>query len=69
MVDVGLTIIAVVAAPVFQVYVLPPLAVSVVLLPLHIVVVPLIKAVGFVFTVTVALAVPVHPTEFVAVTV
>ena len=43
-----------VASPVLHKYKLPPLAVSVVLFPLHKVVVPLIEAVGLIFTVTVA---------------
>ena len=48
---------------------LPPLAVRVVLFPLHIVVVPLIEAIGLVFTVIVTLVVPVHPSVLIAVTV
>ena len=67
-VDIRVTVIAVVEAPWLHKYVLPPLAVKVVLFPVHIVVVPLIEAVGMVFTVTVKLAVPMHPAAFVAVT-
>ena len=47
----------------------PPLAVKLVLPPAHIVVVPAINAVGRAFTVTVELAVFVHPLPSVTVTV
>ena len=68
-VDIGATLIIAVVSPVLHEYVLPPLAVRGVLFPLHIVVKPLIKVVGLEFTVTVTLAVPVHPSVLVAVTV
>jgi hypothetical protein len=66
---VGLTVIAAVVAPVFQEYVVPPLAVSVVLAPLQIVVVPAMAALGNGLTVTAAEAVAVQPKELVTVTV
>jgi hypothetical protein len=50
--EVGFTVIAAVAAPVLHKYVPPPLAVKVVELPLQIVFVPVIDAVGIGFTVT-----------------
>ena len=61
MVDaVGVTVIAAVVAPVFQAKLLPPDAVSVVLLPPHTTVVPAIVAVMLEFTVTVTAAVSAH---------
>ena len=50
-----------VVAPVFQAYALPPEAVSVVELPLHIVVLPEIVTVGVELTITETVAVLEHP--------
>ena len=55
--------IAAVVAPVLHKYELPVDAVNVVEPPLQIVVVPLILAVGFALTVTLAFADAVHPPE------
>ena len=60
---------AAVVAVVFHKYDVPPLAVNVVLCPLHIVLVPDIDAVGKVLTVTNWLLVDVHPLALVTVTV
>jgi len=69
-VDAGLTVVEDVFAPVLHVYVLAPLAVNVVLCPEHIVA-GLADAVtdGNGFTVTLTVAVPVHPAALVPVTV
>jgi hypothetical protein len=56
-----LTVLAAVVGPLLHAYVPPPLAVKVVLPPEHIVVVPVIPAVGNGFTVSVVLAVAVQP--------
>ncbi len=50
-------------------YVLAPLAVRVVEVPAQIVIVPLTETVGSGLTVTINVAVPVHPTPLVPVTV
>ena len=69
MVAVGLTVMAAVVAPVFQLYAVPPLAVSVVLCPLQMdTAFGLITAVGSGFTVTVELVEPVHVLASVTVT-
>jgi hypothetical protein len=60
---------AAVVAPLLQAYVPPPTAVKVVLAPLQITDVPVILAVGKALTVTVLVAVAVHPFELVTVTV
>jgi hypothetical protein len=52
-----------------QLYVLPPLAVSVVLCPAQIEFAPPILAIGFAFTVTDRLLVAVHPLLLVTVTI
>ncbi len=56
----GDTVIPAVIAPVFQLYVPPALAVSVVPVPLQMVVVPLIVGLGLGFTTTTCWAVPLH---------
>ena len=67
---VGVTVIEALVAPVLHKYVVPALAVNVVLVPAHTVVVPLIVAVGNGVTViAVALDVVEHPVLFVTVTV
>ena len=60
---------AAVVAPLLQLYVPPPVAVKVVLPPLQIVVVPVMVAVGALFTVTVLVEVAVQPFAPVTVTV
>ena len=67
-VETGLTVIAAVAGPVFHEYVDAPLAVIVPELPLQIVALVEVTL-GKAFTVTVVLAVPVHPFASVPVTV
>jgi hypothetical protein len=62
-------LIAVVPAPVLQLYVPPPDAVSVVVRPVQILFVPAIAAVGKAFTVTVLVALAVQPAAEVTVTV
>ena len=64
-----MTVNAAVVAPVLHKYVPPPVAVRIVLVPLHIVAVPLMLAVADGFTVTAWLAVAVQPLAFVTVTV
>ena len=67
---IGLIVIAAVVELLLHKYVPPPLAVSVALDPLHIeTVAGEMFAVGFALTVTVLLAVAVHPFAFVTVTV
>ena len=66
---VGLTVIAAVVWLLLQVYVLPPLAVSVTLLPAHTSVGPVIVAVGALCTLTVCEAVAVQLPAPVTVTV
>jgi hypothetical protein len=65
----GETVMADVVAPVFQLYVPPPLAVRVVDCPLQMVLVPLMEAVGLELTVTVCVALAVQPAALVTVTV
>jgi hypothetical protein len=65
----GLTTLIWEVTPLLQEYVNPPEAVSVVLTPAHIVVFPLIDAVGRLFTVTVAVSVSVQLLPSVTVTV
>jgi hypothetical protein len=60
-VAVGLTVMLLVVDPLLQIYVLPPLAVRVVLPPRHILVSPLIVGVGIGFTVTVSFVEAWHP--------
>ena len=55
-------------APLFHTYAVPPLAVNVVLAPVHISMSPLILAIGSGFTVTVTLVEPWHPLPSVTVT-
>lgn len=66
---VGLTVMEVVDAPVLHLYAVPPLAVSVALLPLHIVNDGEAVIDGGGFIVTVRVAIEGHPTPFDAVTV
>ena len=56
----GDTVILVVDAPLSHTYVVPPFAVSVVLVPGHTLVVPVILGVGLLITVTCCDAVPLH---------
>jgi hypothetical protein len=65
----GVTVMAAVVAPLLQEYVPPPAAVKVVLAPLQITDVPVMLAVGNGLTVTVLVAVDVHPLALVTVTV
>ena len=60
--------IAAVVAPLVHKYEVPPEAVKLVLLPEQIVFVPVMAAVGFVFTVNTLLLVAVHPFALVTVT-
>jgi hypothetical protein len=62
------TVIAAVVAPLLHRYDVPPEAVKLVLLPVQIVFVPVIAAVGFVFTVNALLLVAVQPFPSVTVT-
>lgn len=66
---VGDTVIADVVEPSLQLYPVPPLAVSVVLVPLQMVVFPLIRGVGFTPMVTATEVEPVQPLLSVVVTV
>ena len=69
MVAVGLTVMAAVVAPVFQLYPVPPLAVSVVLCPLQMdTAFGLITVVGGMKTFMLALAIAVQPFPSVTVT-
>jgi hypothetical protein len=67
-VTVGLTVVLLVVEPLLQIYVLPPLAVNVVLSPRHMIVSPLIVGVGIGFTVTISLADAPQPLTLVTVT-
>ena len=62
------TVIAAVVAPLLHKYEVPPEAVKLVLLPEQIVFVPVIAAVGLLFTVSALLLVAVHPFALVTVT-
>ena len=66
---VGLTTIEEPVLPLLQLYATPVLTVSVVVLPLHIILPPLITGDGNEITLTVTLSVAVHPLTSVTVTV
>ena len=57
----GFTVVAAARSPSLQEYVPPPVAVSVVLVPAQMVVVPLIVGIGLGGTITATVAVPIQP--------
>ena len=64
----GATEIVDVFAPVFQLNIVPPPAVNIVLCPLQILVLPLITAVGELLTITICEVVSEHPEPLVTIT-